>query len=82
MRRDAYLPFARVTTKSKAGKHSAVAEWFRFRSLSLFSLGFLKSHLALFPFSLPAREAPVESILEEEFGLEISDQLLSPPSPK
>jgi len=45
---------------------------------------FLKHHIALFPHTLPTpqtlRQQLVEGILKEEFGLEISDQLLLPPA--
>jgi hypothetical protein len=75
--------------KSKTGKYSAIAERFRSRSLFLFHLSdieFLKNYFALIPYNLPTPgsiplpPARIEVILREEFGCEISDQLLLPPS--
>jgi hypothetical protein len=72
--------------KSKTGKYSVVVERFRSRSILLFGLSeveFLKNYVALFPYSLPApetsRQQLVEEVLKEEFGHEISDQLLLSP---
>ena len=73
--------------KSKTGKYGVVAERFRLRSIFLFNLldvEFLKNYLALLPYSLPtpemSRQRLVEDILKEEFGHEISEQLLLPPT--
>jgi len=72
--------------KSKTGKYGVVAECFRSRSVFLFSLPeveFLKNYLALFPYGLPSpevsRQRLVEDVLKEEFGHQISEQLLLPP---
>ena len=74
------------TPKSKTGKYCAIAERFRSRSLFFFHISdieFFKNYFSLFPYSLPTHEASrrqlVEEILREEFGREISDQLLLPP---
>ena len=72
--------------KSKTGRYSAIAKRFRRRSLFLFHLSdveLLKNYFALIPYNLPTLEAPrrhlVEEMLKEDFGCEISDQLLLPP---
>jgi hypothetical protein len=61
----------------------------RFRSCSIFLLSlsdieFFKSYFALFPYGLPdpdvSRQRFVKNVLREEFGGEISEQLLLPPS--
>ena len=72
--------------KSKTGKYTVVAKHFWSHSLFLFSISnteFLENHLVLLPYSLPAPETAhwqlVKGILKEEFGHEISTQLLSPP---
>jgi len=81
---DLYLS-PELSPKSKTGKYSVVAERFRSRSVFLFSLPeaeFLKNYLALLPHSLSVSEASrqqlVEEVLKEEFGHEISEQLLLP----
>ena len=75
------------TPKSKTGRYGIIAERFRSRSLFLFhasDVEVLKSYFALTPYDPPALEASrcelVERILRGEFGHEISDRLLLPPS--
>lgn len=75
------------TPKSKTGRYGIIAKRFQSRSLFLFhasDVEVLKSYFALTPYNPPALEAShcelVERILRGEFGHEISDQLLLPPS--
>ena len=75
------------TPKSKSAKYSAIVERFRSCSLFLFRLSdteFFKNYFALFPYDMPTHEASrrqlVEEIMKEEFGHEISNPLLQPPS--
>jgi hypothetical protein len=69
------------------GKYSVVAECFRSRSLYLLSLSdaeFLGKYILVFPCrphaSSASRQQLVGEILTEEFGGEISEQLLLPQS--
>jgi hypothetical protein len=75
------------TPKSKSAKYTVVAGHFRSRSIFLFSLTdieFFEHYFALFPSNQSPLESPrrqlVEEMLKEEFGHEISNQLLLPPS--
>ena len=83
---DLYLSPA-LSPKSKTEKYGVITSCFRSRSTFLFDLShveFLKNYFALRPYSLPApevsRQQLVEDVLKEEFGHEISEQLLAPPS--
>ncbi|KAF9648668.1 hypothetical protein BDM02DRAFT_3128872 [Thelephora ganbajun] len=73
--------------KSKIAKYGVIAKCFRFRSVFLFGLTdveFFKNYFAFLPYNMPTPEVSrrqlVEDILKEEFGYEISEQLLLPSS--